>query len=128
MLALYRRHRQNCKGNHPQNGRTSEYDERKKGWKRCECPISISGTLSGAFKRHNTGKWEWEDAQAVAAKFEVCGSWKAQTPGLPEPIVFPVASTPGPTTIGEAVKAYLAHHEGTNVGHSTMGKYRTFAK
>ena len=26
---------------------TSEFDERKKGWKRCECPIFASGTLSG---------------------------------------------------------------------------------
>ena len=30
MLALYRRHRQNCKGDHAHNTRSSEYDERKK--------------------------------------------------------------------------------------------------
>jgi hypothetical protein len=46
-LALYRRHRSECKGQHPHNLRTSEYDERKKGWKRCECPIFVSGTTFG---------------------------------------------------------------------------------
>ena len=56
MLALYRRHRQNCKGDHAHNTRSSEYDERKKGWKRCECPIFASGTLQGTFKRQSTGK------------------------------------------------------------------------
>jgi len=30
-LSLYRRHRQECKGDHPHNSRTSEYEERKKG-------------------------------------------------------------------------------------------------
>ncbi|HLJ16789.1 MAG TPA: hypothetical protein VKV15_20000, partial [Bryobacteraceae bacterium] len=59
-LALYRRHRRDCKARHPEESRTSEYDERKKGWKRCECPIFLSGTLQGCFKRHNSGRWEWE--------------------------------------------------------------------
>ena len=45
-LALYRRHRQECKGGHRHNSRTSEYDERKKDWKRCECPIFVSGSLA----------------------------------------------------------------------------------
>ena len=59
-LALYRRHRQGCKGGHPHNSRTSEYDQRKKGWKQCECPIFASGTLHRHFRRHNTGQWEFE--------------------------------------------------------------------
>jgi hypothetical protein len=54
-LALYRRHRQNYKGKHPHNCRTSEYDERKKNWRRCECPIFVSGTIGKHFRRQNTG-------------------------------------------------------------------------
>ena len=49
---------------HPaEESRTSEYDERKKGWKRCECPIMASGTLEKKFKRQTTGQWEWEAAR-----------------------------------------------------------------
>jgi len=64
-LALYRRHRRDCKSGHAEGMRTSEYDERKKGWKRCECPIFTSGTLQGHFKRQNTGQWEWAAAQPI---------------------------------------------------------------
>ena len=75
-LAPYRRHRQECEGGHPQNSRTSEFEERKKGWRRCECPIFASGTLRKKFKRHNTGQWEFEAARATAAAMEQKGSWK----------------------------------------------------
>jgi hypothetical protein len=37
-LALYRRHRQECKGGHAHNARTSEYDERKKGLETVRMP------------------------------------------------------------------------------------------
>ena len=56
--SLYRRHRRECKGQHLHDQRTSEYEERKKGWKRCECPIFASGTLGKHFTRYNTGQWE----------------------------------------------------------------------
>src|SRR5271168_276604 len=85
-IALYRRHRQQCKAGHPHNTRTSEYDERKKGWKRCECPIFASGTLSGAFKRQNSGQWEWDDAKAIAAGWEQAGSWDDKVAHLPAPV------------------------------------------
>jgi hypothetical protein len=78
-LALYRRHRRDCKAGHPEESRTSEYDERKKGWKRCECPIFLSGTLQGCFKRHNSGQWEWESAKALAGQFEVAGTWNGSS-------------------------------------------------
>jgi hypothetical protein len=53
-LALYRRHRRECKGQHPHNLRTSEYDERTKGWKRCEGPIFASGSLGKHFKNRSS--------------------------------------------------------------------------
>ena len=75
---MYRRHRQYCKGGHAHNTRTSEYDERKKGWRRCECPIFVSGTLQDQFKRQNSGQWEWDAARALAGQFEAVGSWDAR--------------------------------------------------
>ena len=65
-LALYRRHRRDCKAGHSEELRSSEYDEKKKGWKRCECPIFISGTLLGTFKRQSTSRWEWDQALSFA--------------------------------------------------------------
>jgi hypothetical protein len=50
-LAIYRRQRRDSKAGHKEELRISEYDGRKKGWKRCECPIFVSGTLRGAFNR-----------------------------------------------------------------------------
>ncbi len=82
MLSFYRRHRQNCKGNHAHNSRSSEYDERKKGWQRCECPIFVSGTLQGTFIRQNTGQWEWENARSEAIGYEQAKSWSGEPPQI----------------------------------------------
>src|SRR5215472_17167405 len=107
-LALYRRQWQTCKARYKHNTRTSEYDERKKGRPRCECPIFVSGSLQREFRRHNTGKWEWTDARAIAHQFEDAGSWTV----IPEP---PPADTEAPTlarvTIDRAVKAFTTEFE-----------------
>ena len=73
-LAMYRRHRRDCKAGHKEELRTSEYDERKKGWERCECPIFVSGTLQGTFKRQTTGQWEWDAARPIVASYEAMGT------------------------------------------------------
>jgi len=74
-LTLYRRHRRECKAGHPHQFRSSEFEERKRGWKRCECPIVVAGTLNKKFLRQSTNKWEWDDARAVAGAIETSGSW-----------------------------------------------------
>jgi hypothetical protein len=128
-LALYRRHRQNCKAGYKHN--TSEYDERKKGRPRCECPIFVSGSLRREFRRHNTGKWEWTDARAIAQQFEDAGSWTV----IPEP---PPPDTEARkiarVTIDRAVKAFTAEfeeHAATNTQKKyriLLAKLRTFAE
>src|ERR1700733_1856978 len=69
-LNLYRRDRRDCKGGHSEDHLSSEFDERKKGWKRCECPIIVSGTLRRKFKRKTTGQWEWDAARAISRQLE----------------------------------------------------------
>jgi len=125
-LALYRRHRRDCKAYHPEELRTSEYDERKKGWGRCDCPIFLSGTLQGAFKRQSTGKWEWEDARLIASELERAGSWRGSAPGLPAPL----SAVPDTqrVTIDEALKIFLAAREAARIAPTTLAKYRTFTK
>jgi hypothetical protein len=46
-INLYRRHRLDCEAGHPEEFRSGEFEERKKGWKRCACVIFASGTLVG---------------------------------------------------------------------------------
>jgi len=116
----YRRHRQNCKGRHPHNDRSTEYDERKKGWARCECPIFASGTLQGAFRRQNTGEWEWPKAQAIGAHWEAAARWDG-TPIVP-PSPAPLAE-PSRTTLERATKAFIAEVEET-AAINTQRKYR----
>ena len=120
-LVLYRRHRRDCKAGHPEESRTSEYDERKKGWRRCECPIFVSGTLDGRFKRQNSGAWEWEPARSVCAGWEAVGNWSGERPKAPEPIVAeqPVARV----TIDQADAAFLAEIE-PHAAANTLKKYR----
>jgi hypothetical protein len=72
-LSLYRRHRRECKAGHAEQSFSTEFEERKRGWKRCECPIVISGTLQKKFKRHSTNLWEWDAARAIAGQFEATG-------------------------------------------------------
>jgi hypothetical protein len=54
-LNLYRRHRQRCEGDRAAESRSGEFDERKKGRKRCGCVVFVSGTLDQAFARKATG-------------------------------------------------------------------------
>jgi hypothetical protein len=126
-LALYRRHRRDCKGGHPENLRTSEYDERKKGWRRCECPIFASGTLQGTFKRQNTGKWEWDDAKPVAMSYDAAGNW---TGAKPEPVPQPAPAEPASSRrvpIERAIKTYLAEFS-EHAAFATQKKYGFVAK
>ena len=40
-LNLYRRHRLECEASHPEDFRSGEWEERRKGWKRCNCAIHV---------------------------------------------------------------------------------------
>jgi integrase/recombinase XerD len=121
-LALYRRHRRGCKAGHREEARTSEYDERKKGFRRCECLIFVSGSLDKKFRRQTTGRWEWDEARAIAARWESAGSWDAPSPP------FPATEPVGPQRIGisAATEAFMIHRENRGVAPATLKKYKTF--
>jgi hypothetical protein len=55
-LKLYRRHRKECEGGHPEDSRSGEFEEARRGWKRCSCIIHASGTIGDKFNRKQTGK------------------------------------------------------------------------
>src|ERR1051326_9171578 len=69
-LNLYRRHQGKCEAGHPLDKRTSEFEERKKGSKKCGCYIFPSGALGGKYRRKYTGSTDWAEAEIVAAEWE----------------------------------------------------------
>lgn len=121
MLSVYRRHKRNCKAGHPKDFRSNEFDERRKGFKKCSCPIFASGTLAGVSRRQTTGAWEWDAAKAVAAQLEASGSWAATT-GAPafEP---PESSSRRRRSIPDACKLFLDELSET-AAFATHKKYR----
>src|ERR1039458_8946961 len=78
-LKLYRRHRKDCEGNHPEDSRTGEFEEGRRGWKRCACVIHVSGTIAGKFNRKQPGATQWEQAKAIADEWVKAGSWDGET-------------------------------------------------
>ena len=124
-LKIYRRHRLECEAGHPENARSGDWEESRRGWKRCNCVIHISGTLGGRFSRRSTGKTTWDEARAYVSVLEVAGSWDGKvTPRLPESV--PAAGPPR-ITIEEACNVFLATREAA-VGYPTHRKYKTFTK
>jgi integrase len=115
-IQLYRRHRRECRAGHPEDSRSGEFDERRKGFKRCDCPLFGAGTVNGKRIRQSTGTWEWDQARAVVA------SWEGR-PTAPKP---PEAQPQQRTTIQDAVDAFYARAQGKEIVDSTLKKYRTF--
>jgi integrase len=146
-LHLYRRHRRQCKGHHPEDSYSGEFDERQKGWRRCECPILLAGTLAGHFRRCPTETSDWDAARAVAVHRWEVAAWTASPPtppAAPSPPLPPAAPTGGPVpvsappspprvtdgrmTLPAATHAFLTNREGRHLKNATLKKYRTFVK
>jgi integrase len=133
-LNLYRRHSRvgKCTANLPKDFRSYEADERRKGWKKCACPIYAVGTLSDGFKRKNTKCWQWEDAKRIAAAWESAESWDGPIPRPPSeaaattPASAPVI--PEGVLISDAVTDFLQTRRNREITASTYRKYVTFGK
>ncbi len=130
-LRLYRRHRKECEGSHREGSFTGEFEEGRRGWKKCGCLIHASGTLGRKFNRKQTGKSDWDEAKAVAAVWEEADSWDGKAKPEPAPPLKPATqeagkSTPARVTIVEATKVFLANREGAKIAAATLRKYRTF--
>jgi len=123
-LKLYRRHRKECEAGYPEDARTGQFEEGRRGWKKCACLIHASGTIAGRFNRRQTGKTDWDEAKAVAAVWEAADSWDGKRKRLPK--APPPVS--GRITIDEATKVFLTLREGDKIAPATLRKYRTFTK
>ena len=123
---LYRRHKPNCAGGHPWQSKSSELEERRKTWMRCDCLIHFSATINGKFGRKATGTTEWDEARTYAATLVASGSWDSElAPRPPEPPAVPARQR---ITIAEACKIFLTNRETAEIAAATLRKYRTFTK
>lgn len=102
---FYRRHRRDCEGAHSEDSFSGEYEERKKGWKRCNCPIVVSSSVAGKYKRKSLGVTDWEVARALAANM---GDWDAG-PAVKRPDI-QLATRDSRVLIDRAVAGYMAYH------------------
>jgi hypothetical protein len=60
-LNLYRRRRQECKAGHPEESRSGEFEERKKGWN----DLRIRRHRRKLQRKY--GNTAWDDAKAVTS-------------------------------------------------------------
>src|ERR1700674_934908 len=107
-LHLYRRHQSKCETGRPEHSRTGEFEELKKGWKRCACLIFASGTLARKFRRQSTGQANWDDAKTVSRQWEAAASWTGTTTVPIQPSPASGVELPHRTTIEKAVKTYMS--------------------
>src|SRR5579859_6473918 len=124
-LKLYRRHRLECEGRHEEDSRTGEFEESRRGWKRCACLIHAAGTLGGKFSRKQTGKSDWDEARVVAALWETAKSWSGESPVIASP---PQISPTHRTKIVDAGEAFVANRANRGIATPTLKKYKTFTK
>ena len=106
MLTLFRRHTPACVHRRKQHDRD---------WRRCNCVISVSGTLAREKVRQSLHTRNWNEAAKLVMEAEVRGHWQ-------------VSSNQNSKTIAETLAAFLADAEsekGRALRDSTLSKYRT---
>ncbi len=107
-----------------------EADELRRSWKKCSCPIYVSGTLAQTFKRKNTERTGWAEAKAKVGVWEESGTWEqsAPVPATAPPIPDASVAASNRVTIAAGIASFLAIREGTRIAPSTLRKYKTFTK
>jgi integrase len=124
-LSLYRRHREACEAGCAFDSRSGEFEERKRGWKRCGCLIFASGTLGRKFSRRCLNTDDWDKARQAADDYGKADSW-AGVPAAPPPPE-PAAEKPR-VTIAAACRTFITNREAAGLKAATLRKYHTFAK
>ncbi len=131
-LTLYRRHTSKCTQHRARHERTYEGVERRRGFKKCSCPIHIEGRLGDVFSRKTTGTNAWEEARRIASVLESAVSWNATVHAeraveFGRQVTVTASESPG-ITVADAGQAFMADCRARGIASSTYSKYRTFVK
>ena len=98
-LQLYRRHRKECEAGHPEDSKSGQFEEGRRGRKHCACLIHASGSIAGKFKRQSTWETDFEAAHTVAADWLAARCWPSDKPHAePETVSAPIHH-PAQTTV-----------------------------
>jgi integrase len=129
MLNVWRRHLRGegrCHGSHEPDSRNGEFEERKKTWKKCGCPIIASGIWDSGdgrgrrFQRKSTECDTWDAARAVA------DAWEKGAPIPEPPKPEPPKDEKPRKKIDEAITLYHNHKRSRGITDSSFAKYRGF--
>lgn len=134
-LTLFRRHGIACPASRPADSYSTEAEERRRSWKKCDCRIYAHGTLDGHFRKFATKARDWEFAREIVAPYLAAGRWDITPPDPPPPPPphsGEVRESPIPhsgtgrqgTPIPDAVKDLLAEHKNAQSAVGTIRKYR----
>jgi hypothetical protein len=99
-----------CEARFPVKSKTGEFQERRRGWKRCGCQIHFVGRLGGKLSRKQTGKGIWDEGKGVAAEWEKAGSRSGEVT-IPEPL--PESPNSCRIPVERAVKTFLDEYKET---------------
>ncbi|MEO8593810.1 MAG: site-specific integrase [Candidatus Solibacter sp.] len=123
-MNLYRRHfrlKKKCVGDHKPDSFSYEYDEMRRGWTPCSCPIYASGRVAGKFGRKNTEQVRWPEAKGVALLWEKAAAWDTLPP---QPLFAPAPQAdPNRVTINYAVNQYMDEHQRGGSARATISAY-----
>lgn len=128
-LNMLRRHRTTCAAGRPVDSYSTEPEERRRGWTRCECKIYAHGTLGGVFRKFATKARDWDLAREIVAPYVAAGSWDLATPPPP---VSPISPMPGTTPdhpapgieIKDAIQTCMRELKKVRSAANTLKKYR----
>lgn len=110
MLTIFRRHTKACISGRPQHDRA---------WRKCKCPISISGTIGTEHLHESLKTRTWELAAKRLVEAEARGWWK-DAPN----------ACGAAKTIPEALEIFLAEAaspKGRDLRGATLSKYNTLS-
>jgi integrase len=129
-LNLYREHTGTCSQKRRVRLHNRKAEEAPRfGWKRCDCPIYVSGTLRDGFRRKKTGCTTWPEAESRVQAWEAAGAWAASSLRA-TPKAEPAQRNPNSAllkTIEDALSDFIELHEDT-IKKATLRKYKTFTK
>ena len=126
-LNLYRRHRRDCRAGHPEDSKSSDLDERKKGW----AAANVRYLFPVRWPKRSVGKAPENVIGTRQKPLQLAGRRPADgTPRHRELTQVGVDLLPAAdrVSIADATSAFIANFENRGIVLVTVNKYRTLVR